>query len=73
LIADRDDIVYKALSWALRELAKKNPAAARKFLERHRKGMAAQVVREVQNKLTTGLKNPQKPHAAPGMASATSV
>ena len=60
LVRDRDDMVVKALSWALRELAKKHPAAARRFLTRHGRSLAARVTREVGNKLSTGLKNPRR-------------
>ncbi len=60
LVADRDDIVSKALSWALRELAKRDAAAARTFLDEYEDSLAARVVREVRNKLATGLKNPRK-------------
>jgi 3-methyladenine DNA glycosylase AlkD len=59
LVSDRDDMVVKAMSWALRELAKKQPERARRFLAEHRRGLAARVVREVENKLATGLKNPR--------------
>jgi 3-methyladenine DNA glycosylase AlkD len=58
-VSDRDDMVVKALSWALRELAKKHATEARRFLAQHRGGLAARVTREVQNKITTGLKNPR--------------
>jgi 3-methyladenine DNA glycosylase AlkD len=58
LLDDRDDMVVKAMSWALRELAKRDPAAARRFVATHRDALAARVVREVGNKLATGLKNP---------------
>jgi 3-methyladenine DNA glycosylase AlkD len=60
LVADGDDMVVKALSWVLRELAKRDPAAARSFLAEHRDVLAARVVREVSNKLSTGLKNPKR-------------
>jgi 3-methyladenine DNA glycosylase AlkD len=60
LASDPDDMVVKALSWALRELAKKHPAEARKFLEDHEHELAALVKREVRNKLETGLKNPRR-------------
>ena len=63
LIADRDDMVVKALSWALRELSKRDPDAVDRFLKQHRSKLAARVVREVRNKLATGLKNP-KPKSA---------
>lgn len=56
LVADADDMVVKALSWALRELAKRDPAAVRAFLGRHRGALHARVTREVTNKLTTGRK-----------------
>jgi 3-methyladenine DNA glycosylase AlkD len=55
---DADDMVVKALSWALRELARKEPEAVRAFLEANRDCLAARVLREVRNKLDTGLKNP---------------
>jgi len=55
---DRDDMVVKALSWALRELSKRDPRAARAFLTEHRERLPARVLREVGNKLETGLKNP---------------
>lgn len=58
LIADRHDLVVKALSWALRELAKRNPQSVRQFLKAYRDQLAPRVVREVNNKLATGLKNP---------------
>lgn len=59
LVNDRDDMVVKALSWALRELSKRDPEAVGLFLDEHRDVLAARVVREVRNKLSTGLKNPR--------------
>jgi 3-methyladenine DNA glycosylase AlkD len=47
----------KALSWALREPAKRDPNSVREFLAAHRDGLALSVVREVSHKLATGLKN----------------
>jgi 3-methyladenine DNA glycosylase AlkD len=58
--ADPDDMVVKALSWALRELAKKHPDHAEAFLARHNPGLAPQVIREVRCKMKTGLKTPRK-------------
>ena len=55
----RDDMVVKALSWALRELAKRDPEAVIDFLAQYSKILAARVLREVRNKLATGLKNPR--------------
>jgi len=60
LVQDRDDLVVKALSWALRELAKRDAASVRSFLAVHREELAAGVIREVTNKLSTGLKNPRR-------------
>jgi len=60
LLADRDDMVVKAMSWALRELAKRDPDSVREFLSKHENELAKRVLREVRNKLKTGLKNPQR-------------
>ena len=57
LAGDRDDMVAKALSWALRELAVRDPNAARAFLSEHKDVLASRVRREVSNKLATGLKS----------------
>jgi 3-methyladenine DNA glycosylase AlkD len=58
LIADRDDMVVKAMSWALRALATRDPKTVRTFLRTHGTALAPRVIREVNNKLNTGLKNP---------------
>jgi hypothetical protein len=60
LISDRDDMVIKALSWALRELSKRYPAPVSSFLEKYDERLAARVKREVTNKLKTGLKKPRR-------------
>ena len=60
LVDDRDDMVVKAMSWALRSLAARDPASARAFLETHEARLAARVVREVRRKLETGYKNPPR-------------
>jgi len=57
---DRDPMVVKALSWALRELAKRDPSAVRAFLAAHGDALAPLVRREVANKLDTGLKQPRR-------------
>jgi 3-methyladenine DNA glycosylase AlkD len=57
---DRDDMVVKALSWALRELAKRDPGVVRSFIRDEGDRLAARVKREVSNKLRTGLKTPRK-------------
>ena len=58
LVDDHDDMVVKALSWALRQLVVHDPGAVRAFLGDYDDVLAARVKREVTNKLTTGLKNP---------------
>jgi 3-methyladenine DNA glycosylase AlkD len=58
LAGDQDDMVAKALSWALRELVMHDAGAVQEFLEEHDQVLAARVKREVKNKLRTGLKNP---------------
>jgi len=60
LSRDRDPMVVKALSWALRELAKRDPGAVRGFLAARAGALAPLVLREVRNKLETGLKNPRR-------------
>jgi 3-methyladenine DNA glycosylase AlkD len=60
VVHDRDDMVLKALSWALRELAKRDSNAVKTFLNKNKQSLASRVVREVNNKLKTGLKNPHK-------------
>lgn len=57
---DRDPVVVKALSWALRELAKRDPGAVRKYVASRKGVLPALVLREVQNKLDTGVKNPKR-------------
>jgi 3-methyladenine DNA glycosylase AlkD len=58
LVDDHDDMVVKAMSWALRELVPHDPDAVRAFLGDYEHRLAAHVKREVRNKLRTGLKNP---------------
>ena len=58
LVDDRDDMVVKAMSWALRELAKRDSRSVKEFLKRDEARIAPRVKREVLNKLTTGRKNP---------------
>ena len=59
LMDDRDPMVVKALSWALRELAKRDKSSVSEFLENGGDKLPAQALREVRNKLATGLKNPR--------------
>jgi 3-methyladenine DNA glycosylase AlkD len=60
LVDDRDDMVVKAMSWALRALIRTDRKAVEDFLEKYDDRLAARVKREVTNKLTTGLKNPKR-------------
>lgn len=60
LVDDRDDMVVKAMSWALRELIVHDSDTVRKFLARYDNVLASRVKREVNNKLTTGLKTPKR-------------
>ncbi len=60
LADDHEDMVVKALSWALRSLVDHDPAAVQAFLSEHEDRLAARVKREVRNKLETGLKNPRR-------------
>ncbi|MBK7259179.1 MAG: DNA alkylation repair protein [Ignavibacteriae bacterium] len=59
VVRDRHDMVVKALSWALRELSKRDTLAVRTFLDHYSQQLAPRVLREVQNKIRTGLKNPR--------------
>ena len=60
LVDDHEDMVEKAMSWALRVLVVHDPGEVSAFLEKYEDDLAARVKREVQNKLETGLKNPKK-------------
>ena len=56
VVADRDPLVVKALSWALRELAKRDATSVRHFLAAHDALVSPLVRREVRTKLLTGRK-----------------
>ncbi len=62
LVDDHEDMVVKAMSWALRELVGHSPEAVRSFLLENDSQLASRVKREVNNKLRTGLKNPRLNH-----------
>ncbi len=57
LKGDHDEFVVKAMSWALRELSKRDHEGARRFLEQNEEVLHKKVVREVRKKLETGRKN----------------
>ena len=60
LVADHEDMVVKALSWALRMLVFFDPEAVEAFIQEYDPVLAGRVKREVGSKLRTGLKNPRK-------------
>ncbi len=57
LASDKDDMVVKALSWALRELSKRDKDIVQEFIEQYQHVLHKKVFREVNNKLTKGTKN----------------
>lgn len=57
VIHDRDDMIVKALSWALRELSKSDKKAVEEFMQIYDEQLAGRVRREVYTKLETGKKN----------------
>ena len=61
LASDRDDMVEKAMSWALRALSLRDRPAVERFMAEMDGKLAARAVREVRNKLSTGLKTPRRP------------
>jgi 3-methyladenine DNA glycosylase AlkD len=56
LVDDHDDMVEKALSWALRELIVHDRRAVEAFLEANEAHLGSRVKREVRIKIRTGLK-----------------
>jgi len=59
LAGDQDEMVAKALSWALRQLVVHDAGAVQEYLADYGGVLAARVKREVTNKLKTGLKSPR--------------
>jgi len=57
VVDDHHDMIQKALSWALRELSKRDREAVISFRERYEDRLANRVVREVNHKLDFGTKN----------------
>ncbi len=55
--AERHPMIVKAISWALREMTKRHRDRVAAYIEANRGALAAQAVREVNNKLRTGLKS----------------
>ncbi len=57
VVDERQPMIWKALSWALRELSKRDPEAVWDFLEEYESRMSKQAVREITHKLEFGTKN----------------
>jgi 3-methyladenine DNA glycosylase AlkD len=57
VVDDHHDMIQKALSWALRELSKRDRNAVYAFMEQYGNRLANRVVREVNHKLEFGTKN----------------
>ena len=57
VVNDREDMIVKVLSWALRELSKSDKAAVESFMQKYVYDLAGRVRREVYTKLNTGTKN----------------
>jgi 3-methyladenine DNA glycosylase AlkD len=60
LLGDSDDMVVKAMSWSLRELAKRDPKLVEAFFLKEEDRLSARVKRGVLNKLRTGVKSPRR-------------
>jgi 3-methyladenine DNA glycosylase AlkD len=60
LAGDREPMVAKGLSWALRALVAVDRSGVEEFLKAHEDQLPALVKREVRNKLKTGKKNPNR-------------
>lgn len=56
VVSDYEDLVVKALSWALRVLAKREPESVQAFINKHQNELHKRVLREVNNTLLFGLK-----------------
>ena len=57
VVDERQDMIQKALSWALRELSKRDRQAVLNFMDKYEKRLANRVIREVNHKLDFGTKN----------------
>jgi len=57
VVDDHEKMIIKALSWALRELAKIDKPPVISFINEHIDHLHKKVIREVTNKLNTGYKN----------------
>jgi 3-methyladenine DNA glycosylase AlkD len=55
-VDDHQEMINKALSWALRELAKVERDPVIEFIEKYRERLNKKVLREVTHKIETGTK-----------------
>jgi 3-methyladenine DNA glycosylase AlkD len=60
LVDDHDDMVVKAMSWALRALVVHDSDGVEQFIQAYDDRLAARVKREARNKMRTGVKNPPR-------------
>ena len=56
LINDHQDMIVKAMSWALRELAKREPEIVRQYVNENQAQLHKRIIREVTTKLDYGVK-----------------
>jgi 3-methyladenine DNA glycosylase AlkD len=54
---DKHPMITKAVSWAIRTLIKEHKSEVATYMEKNNSVLAKHIVREVNNKLTSGLKN----------------
>ena len=57
VVNDHEDMIIKALSWALRELAKVEKQPVIDFIDNYKDKLHKKVLREVSNKIEIGTKN----------------
>jgi 3-methyladenine DNA glycosylase AlkD len=57
VVDDHEEMIIKALSWSLRELAKVEKEPVAEFINKYKDRLHKKVVREVSNKLELGTKN----------------
>ena len=56
-VDDHHDMINKALSWALREVSKRDKKTVEEFIRKYENRLSKRVFREVKHKLEKGTKN----------------